>query len=313
MARQFCRKFRRLYCGDISKPFLGLSSNDYIVLASQVDQIYHSTATVSFIAPYADLEEPNVIGTIEMLRFASTLTQKRITYISTLAVFFGGSNKLDCGMESPVHDLSSGIVTGYAQTKWVSEQLVLEYARLGGHVLILRPGRLLGNSCNYICPRDDFTIRLIASMLETGSTPNLEDIGGADWQIDFTPVDYCARLTHQMSLRGETGIRHIINLDTISFDTMVHRLGVSIRRMTYREWKQQTSESTHLAPLSSLFHERLSGEDGRSVFEILLQTSIFRRSRYEVNASAGLEEDMEQTPRIDELLNRYLKRSENFD
>ena len=37
------------YCGDISKPFLGLSSNDYIFLASQTDQIYHSAATVSFI------------------------------------------------------------------------------------------------------------------------------------------------------------------------------------------------------------------------------------------------------------------------
>ena len=300
------------YSGDISKPFLGLSSNDYIHLAGQVDHIYHSAATVSFIAPYADLEEANVNGTIEILRFASTLTQKSITYISTLAVFFGGGNKLDCGMESPVQDLSSGIVTGYAQTKWVSEQLVLEYARLGGHVLVLRPGRLLGNSCNYKCPRDDFTIRLMASMLETGSAPNLEDIGGVDWQIDFTPVDYCARLTHQMSLLGETGIRHIINLDTISFDTIVHRLGDTIHRIPYQEWKQQTNESTHLAPLSSLFHEPISGKDMRSVFEVLIQTSIFRRSSYEVKPLAANEEERKQLPGADELLTRYSKRSKNF-
>ena len=300
------------YCGDISKPFLGLTSNDYILLASQIDQIYHSAATVSFIAPYADLEQANVIGTIEILRFASTLTQKRITYISTLAVFFGGSDKLDCGMENSVQDLSSGIVTGYAQTKWVSEQLVLEYARLGGHVLILRPGRLLGNSRNYKCPRDDFTIRLIASMLETGSAPNLEDIGGVDWQIDFTPVDYCARLTHQMSLRGEIGIRHIVNLDTISFDAIVHGLGVSVHRIAYREWKQQTSESTHLAPLCSLFHESVSSDDERSVFEVLLQTSIFRHSSYEVKAVEGDKKETEQLPRVNKLLNQYLTRGENF-
>lgn len=297
-----------VYCGDISKQFLGLSSNDYIFLAGQIDQIYHSAATVSFIAPYAELEEANVVGTIEILRFASTLTQKRITYISSLSVFFGGGNKLDCGMESPVQDLSKGVVTGYAQSKWVSEQLVLEFARLGGHVLILRPGRLLGNSRNYKCPRDDFTIRLIASMLERGSAPSLEDIGGADWQIDFTPVDYCARLTHQMSLQGETGIRHIINLDTMSFEGIVRRLGRSIHRLPYREWKQRVSESTHLAPLSSLFHEPVSKEDDRSVFEVLLQTSTFRCSNYEVKASSGNEEETQQLPKVAELLCRYLKR-----
>ena len=303
------------YCGDISRPFLGLSSNDYILLASQTDQIYHSAATVSFIAPYEDLEAANVIGTVEILRFASTLVQKRITYISTLSVFFGGGNKLERGMESPVQDLGSGIVTGYAQSKWVSEQLVVEYARLGGHVLIVRPGRLLGNSRNYKCPRDDFTTRLMASILEMGSAPNLDDIGGADWQIDFTPVDHCARLTHRMSLRGETGIRHILNRDTISFEALVHRLLSSsvVHRIPYREWKQQVSQSAHLAPLSPLFHERLSREDGRSVFEVLIQTSTFRRSDYEVQASASYEEEeTEQLPRVGELLNRYLKRSENF-
>ena len=74
-------------------------------------------------------------------------------------------------------------------------------------------------------------------------------------------------------------------------------------RMTYREWKQQVSESTHLAPLSSLFLEPFSGEDRRGVFEVLVQTSTFRRKRYEVTAWAGIGEETEQLSRIDELLN----------
>ena len=292
------------FCGDVCKPFLGLSTNEYQYLARQVDTIYHSAAAVSFIAPFAELEEANITGTIEILRFASTLTQKRLTYISTLAVFFGVGNKIHCGIEVPVNSLQSGIVTGYAQSKWVSEQLVLEYARLGGHALVLRPGRLLGSTWNYKCPRDDFTIRLIASILEMGVAPNFDDIGGKSWQIDLTPVDFCARLAHRFSLQKKTGIRHIINKETISFEAIVKALGEHIQRMPYRQWLQLVTQSAHLAPLSSLFHEPVSDQDSRSVFEVLLQTKIFRYSSYEATVP---KDDTDQLPLTIQLLNNYLE------
>ncbi|KAF6226354.1 hypothetical protein HO133_009220 [Letharia lupina] len=251
-----------------------------------------------------NLEEANITGTIEILRFASTLTQKRLTYISTLAVFFGIGNKIHCGIEVPVNNLQSGIVTGYAQSKWVSEQLVLEYARLGGHALVLRPGRLLGSTWNYKCPRDDFTIRLIASILEMGVAPNFDDIGGKSWQIDLTPVDFCARLAHRFSLQKKTGIRHIINKETISFEAIVKSLGEHIQRMPYRQWLQLVTQSAHLAPLSSLFHEPVSDQDSRSVFEVLLQTKIFRYSSYEAIVP---KDDTDQLPLTIQLLNNYLE------
>lgn len=292
------------FCGDVCKPFLGLSTNEYLYLARQADTIYHSAAAVSFIAPFAELEEANVTGTIEILRFASTLTQKRLTYISTLSVFFGAGNRLRRGMQVPVNNLQSGIVTGYAQSKWVSEQLVLEYVRLGGHALVLRPGRLLGSTRNYKCPRDDFTIRLIASILETGVAPDFDDVGGKNWQIDLTPVDFCARLAHRFSLQGETGIRHIINKNTISYEAIVDSLGQHIQRMPYRQWLQLVTQSAHLAPLSSLFHEPVSDQDGSSVFEVLLQMKVFRCSSYEATV---LKDDTYELPLTIQLLHEYLK------
>lgn len=292
------------FAGDVCKPFLGLSTNKYIYLARRIDTIYHSAAAVSFIAPFAELEKANVTGTIEILRFASTLTQKRLTYISTLSVFFGAGKKLHYGMEAPVSDLHTGIVTGYAQSKWVSEQLVLRYAQMGGHVLVLRPGRLLGSTRTFKCPRDDFTIRLIASILETGAAPVLDDVGGRDWQIDLTPVDFCARLIHRFSLRGETGIRHIINKDTTSFEAIVESLGDHIRWMPYQQWQQLVTQSVHLGPLSPLFHEAVSNQDRRSVFETLLQMDIFRNSNYEATA---LEGDTYRLPSTMQLLRGYLE------
>ena len=293
------------FSGDVCKPFLGLSTERYLCLARKVDTVYHSAAAVSFIAPFRELEEANVTGTIEILRFASTLTQKRLNYVSTLSVFFGAGKKgLDRGMEVSVKELHSGIVTGYAQSKWVSEQLVFEYARLGGEVLVLRPGRLLGNTQSYKCPRDDFTIRLIASILETGVAPDLNEIGLGNWQIDLTPVDFCARLVHRLSLRGETGIRHIINMDTISFEAIVNSLAPSIEWMPCQQWLQLVAQSAHLAPLGSLFLDPVSNRDGRSVFEALLQMKIFRESSYDVTMFKG---DGHPLPSTAKLLHEYVE------
>ncbi|MDI1489125.1 MAG: putative NRPS-like protein biosynthetic cluster [Ramalina farinacea] len=294
------------FCGDVSEPFLGLKTDDYLQLAKDVDTVYHSAAAVNFIAPYGDLEKANVVSTVEVLRFASTFTQKRLTYISTLSVFFGAGNKISRGREEPVEDLDSGIVTGYGQSKWVSEQLVLEYARLGGHALILRPGRLFGNTINYKCPPDDFTVRLLASVLELGVSPDLRGIGGHDWQIDLTPVDYCARLVHQLSIEGQTGFRHIINNGTISFEKAVGCLGRENERIPYADWIRVIYGSKYLAPLSSLFQEPISTEDKRSAFEVLLQTTMFRNSDYHVSVSQGIGNETRSLPGVETLLHHYL-------
>lgn len=295
-----------VYCGNIGRPFLGLNADDYLYLARDVDTIYHSAATVSFIAPFSELEESNVGGTVEILRFASTLVQKRLTYVSTLSFFFGAGDKLQCGKEIPVNDLDTGIVTGYAQSKWVSEQLVLEWAQLGGHALILRPGRLLGSTRNFKCPQDDFTIRLLYSILEMGVAPDLHDIGCANWQIDLTPVNFCARMIHQDSLLGKTGIQNIINKDTISFETICSSMGPRIKPIPYHQWLRLVTQSSHLAPLSSVFHEPIADQDGRSIFEALLQMAIFRRSNYEARV-LSCEDDALQLPSTEKLLGQYLE------
>ena len=74
--------------------------------------------------------------------------------------------------------------------------------------------------------------------------------------------------------------------------------------MPHRQWLQIITQSAHLAPLSSLFHEPVSDWDGRSVFEVLVQMKVFRDSCYE---ATGLEEDTCELPSTMQLLNRYLK------
>ena len=296
----------KVYCGDVSKPFLGLAADEYLHLATRTDTVYHSAAAVSFIASFGELEAANVTATLEILRFASAITQKRLTYVSTLSVFFGAGSKTVRGMEAPVHDLHSNILTGYGQSKWVSEQLVLDWANHGGHALILRPGRLLGSIKNLKCPEDDFTVRLMASMLELKAAPRLDEIGGDDWQIDLTPVDCCARSIHHLSVSNFTGIRHLFNKKTVTFKTIRRSLGPHIQRLPYREWLQVVPASKYLAPLSSIFTDPVSQLDSRSTFEALINTPMFRNSDYEAMDEGFWSISSAQ------LLHKYLATNEMF-
>ena len=61
------------------------------------------------------------------------------------------------------------------------------------------------------------------------------------------------------------------------------------------------TKARRLAPLNPLFHKTVSRKDGRSVFEVLLQTNIYLHSSYEAAASKGENEGLEQLPGIVEL------------
>ncbi|NET52721.1 MAG: hypothetical protein F6K09_29805 [Merismopedia sp. SIO2A8] len=57
--------------GDLSKPFLSISEEQFHKLADKIDVIYHNGAWVHHASPYSLLKATNVLGTQEVLRLAS--------------------------------------------------------------------------------------------------------------------------------------------------------------------------------------------------------------------------------------------------
>ena len=290
--------------GDIGRPFMGLDFDDYWKLAEEIDVVWHSAAEVNFIAPYENLEHTNVKGCIEILRFTTSLSPKRLVYVSTLAVFFGAGAALQCGTESNATPWATGVVTGYAQTKWVAEQLMMEFQRRGGHVLICRPARLLGTENIGKCPRDDLTVRLIASFIALGLAPDLE------WEIDLTPVDACAKAIIDLASQKKTGIHHFINHKTMPLHDMVTGIrshGFPVRFISYHRWKEAIQECPELNPLASLFTEPVR-EDGSSAFDLLLSNTTFRTSAYSTSIiETGLHnKQLLACPESSHLLKIYL-------
>ena len=222
--------------GTLSRSRLGLGRPQWEHLAAMVDVIYHCGAEVNFLHKYRALKPANVLGTEEILRLACSGSVKPVHFVSTIFVFsrFGYPPGTDFREDmDPVHDLENTF--GYTQSKWVSEQMVVEAGRRGLPVYVYRLGRVAGHSRTGACQTYDFVWQATKIGIEMGAAPVL------DMMLDVSPVDYVVRalvhLSRQPKLRGEAF--HLLSPTEIAetdFLTWLGRYGYHAERLTFQEW-----------------------------------------------------------------------------
>lgn len=228
--------------GDLSQPRLGLSSQQFAALSQIIDTIYHNGAMVNFIYPYAELKAPNVGGTHEVLRLASMHTIKPVHFVSTLYVFspqdINGDNAID-EQNIPAH--GNMLPTGYTQSKWVAERLLVQARERGLPIAIYRPGRIGGHSKTGACQTDDFLWRMVKASLEVGSVPDL------DMLVNIAPVDYVSGAIVHLSQQASSWNRnfHLFNPHTIhlrEFHQMLHQAGYAAEMLSADQWQKKMLE-----------------------------------------------------------------------
>jgi len=132
--------------GDLSKKLLGLSKQNFQELATKIDVIYHNGAWVNSTRPYQTLKPTNVLGTQEVLRFASLTKTKPVHFISSIAVFSGKIySEIEKVKETDIPNLST-LKGGYKQSKVIAEELVRIAQNRGLPACIYRPSRIMGDS-----------------------------------------------------------------------------------------------------------------------------------------------------------------------
>lgn len=201
--------------GDVSKRQFGLSDAAYAELSRSIAGIYHCAAIDNFHLPYEMLKDINVNGTIEVARLALENGIKSVYYISSCsaALLDGAGDGLEKG----------GLVTGYAQTKYVSEQIVLGLIERGLPWVNYRLGLLYSLHVDEIEPGMSFEALLAkvrSAFLRFGipapsgdvfaygdnfgnfmkMIPKLGCMPQIDADIDLLPVEYASRAIVRTSL-----------------------------------------------------------------------------------------------------------------
>ncbi|WP_127025329.1 thioester reductase domain-containing protein, partial [Chroococcidiopsis cubana] len=226
--------------GDLSKFQLGLSTEDFQKIASQVDVIYHSAAWLNYVYPYHALKPSNVLGTQEIFRLASFGKVKPVHHISTVAVFESSFYWGKTVSESDPLAHSDGMKLSYSQSKWVAEKLAQIARDRGIPVSIYRPPFISGHSQTGAWYTDDVICRTIAGCIQLGCMTGITDM------LDLSPVDYVSKSIVYLSKQREAlgSSFHLNNPQPISWNQLtdfIRSSGYPIQHVSYQDWQTQLS------------------------------------------------------------------------
>ncbi len=222
--------------GDLSKPCLGLSDEQFQVMAKSIDVIYHNGALVNFLYPYSALKATNVLGTQEVLRLASQFKVKFVHFISTTTVFSSGNNsEFKVVKEQDSIDHGAVLYNGYTQSKWVAEKLVTLARERDLPVCIYRPGIITGHSETGVCSTKDSLSIMIKGCIQLGIVPDW------DTMIEMVPVDYVSRgIVHLSKQEASLGkVFHLVNPHSFHWNqltSLIHSLGYSLEQVSFDQW-----------------------------------------------------------------------------
>ena len=225
--------------GELSKPLLGISQEQFKSLAHQIDIIYHNGALVNFIYPYSALKASNVLGTQEVLRLASQIKTKPVHFVSTTnAISPAQGSGVKVIREDDTINPAEVMETGYAKSKWVAEKLINIARDRGIPTSIYRPGRIVWHSQTGVGNTSDNTFRMLKGCILMGSIPT------RDAMVNLIPVDFVssaiAQLSKQQESLGKTF--HIVNPHPAPFKDIVNWLrsyGYPLREIPDEQWREE--------------------------------------------------------------------------
>ena len=262
--------------GDLIRPRLGLSQEHWDRLAGEVTAIVHAGALVNHALSYEQMFEPNVLGTVEMMRLALR-RRAPIGFVSTVGVSEGVDRSgpvcedEDAASLWQIRPVNSGYAVGYGGTKWAGELLVRDLeARTGIPVSVFRPSMIMPpRSFDGQVNTDDLLTRLLQSLVLTGVAPrSFYADPETPHHFDGLPVDVVAKDIAAVALATNAGFAtyHLVDGhvdDGISLDTFVdwiQRAGYPLKRIDdYATWLRTFRERLEALDPAQQHHSALAG------------------------------------------------------
>jgi len=257
--------------GDLSEPRLGQSEESWAELAGSIDTIYNCGALVNFAYPYQALRAANVLGTLEILRLATTRRLKPVHHVSTYSIV--GSLSLDPRRDiegdshifkRPLFDdaylCGKFVDLGYVKSKWVADHLVLAARERGVPIVVYRPASISGHSGTGRWSAHDWVCRLIAGCVEMGVAPHQDVV------LNLVPVDRVVGAIVTLSMRRESWGRgfNLANPRNLPWSKILERLNAQkfeVMEIDAETWQKRlveevTDREHPLYPLVPVFARR---------------------------------------------------------
>ncbi|MYW93794.1 amino acid adenylation domain-containing protein [Amycolatopsis rubida] len=296
--------------GDISLPRLGLDHTAFEHLADVVDAVLHNGSLINFAYPYAALSATNVGGVRTLLELATRRRLKPFHHVSTIISLVGfGTADIRYLTEDRPLDFPERISLGYAESKWVAEELVHNAGRRGMPVSVYRPYEITGTRDRGIWNTDTLMCAWFRTIAETGLAPDVE------LPLDFVPVDYTADAIVGILRTQQPDGRsyNIANPHDARLGLLVDRLralGYPVRTVPYDAWTAHvtalTAADPHhpMTPFMPMFNDK-AADAPITVKEMYFAGTFpeFSRTNTErATAGAGLD-----LPPVDaDLIDKYL-------
>jgi L-aminoadipate-semialdehyde dehydrogenase len=238
--------------GDISKPLLGMSQDDWDRVANEADIIIHNGAQVNWMLPYSSMRPANVLSTMDCITLCTMGKPKRLAFVSSTStldteyyvklsqesVAAGGSGVQEA---DDLEGSRKGLGTGYGQSKWASEYVVREAGKRGLVGAIIRPGYITGDPATGISITDDFLLRFWKGCLQVHARPDISNT------VNQVPVTRVSRIVVAAALHPPTeplGVVHVTShprLTTNDWLGALEAYGYSLPKISYAEWCDKLS------------------------------------------------------------------------
>ncbi|KAI1429838.1 enterobactin synthetase component F [Xylaria sp. FL1777] len=251
---------------NLSRTRLGLLPDAFDELASRVQVIIHSAATVNLVYPYAAMRGANVIGTREIVRLACQ-AGATVHHISTNGVLPNSVEGWGEDAMVAINDVPEKLLDGYGQTKWVAEQLILAAADRGLPARIYRPGTISGHSTSGSSNTYDLLNALVVESLQLGHAPNIDG-----WYAEMTPADFVSKAILSIADIADTKQRvvHLGDpnpLPTKELFGILGELGYPTKPLGWEDWV-------------ALWNEQRGSGSGNNIFTV----DILRRGMPTIEA-----------------------------
>jgi thioester reductase-like protein len=210
---------------EISEPLFGLSPKLYDEIHKRIHFIFHCAAQVNSIYPYAFMKKANVFGTAHVLQFAlaDRIHPKKVCHISTISVLDGQirDETLD------VHDTHLSKSSGYAQSKWVAEQLVKKASDIGCFCEVFRLGTIAGKNPH------DFINMLMLGLANLGEVSTDKDsplpqaflLANVEWAAEAVVAIFGRKSSSvEASSPSHANVYHIIGEKYLSLEWFVQSI-----------------------------------------------------------------------------------------